>query len=584
MQSELDRLAKATADLAAAATGRQELESRAGRLAERLERGRFNVSVLGEFKRGKSTLINAILGVELMPTGVLPLTAVATEVGFGPGGATVVHLDGSEEEVGLEDLADYVTEAGNPGNQRQVARVEARAPVELLRPGVVLVDTPGIGSVFRHDEAAARALLEADGAILVLSADAPMSEEERKLLSALSERQAPTFFVLNRVDHLNRAERGEVAKFVTDAVAADLGRKERLWCVSARAALGARLVGEAPDEDEAGDFAAFYEDFRRFIDEDLVEARVETARGELSRLAHEIDDSLSIEAATADLDAATLADRVSRLRAAAADQRQAFEDERTLLQRDVNALAHRIEVALADFAAQEPNNCDRRLVEVARATPVRQLEDSLRRTVESAVRESFESFRQAEAAQAEESWRELAERFRDRTQERVNAVRAAAADIFQVKLPELTVPQVAEERERYFYLFLHVGSSTENIDRALRRLLPPALRRRRSLERARHDLASEFDKHAGRARWDLTQRLDAVRRRFEVAMAAELERSVTTILEATARAEELRSMAELEREAHRQVNDTARRAADAALAAADNAGRPSQGGHLGNVR
>ncbi|MGH9105262.1 MAG: dynamin family protein [Acidimicrobiales bacterium] len=568
MESELDELARAATDLARATAARQEMSERAGRLAERLARRRFNVSVLGEFKRGKSTLINALLGRDLMPTGVLPLTAVATEVAYGPEGATVVHTDGSTEEIGLADLADYVTEAANPANERQVARVEARAPVELLRPGVVLVDTPGIGSVFRHDEVAARAFLEADGAILVLSADAPLSEEERKLLSALSERQAPTFFVLNRVDHLSPAERAEVSRFVTDTVAAELGHAERLWAVSARAALAGRSSGAAPEESGAAGFSLFLQAFTRFVEADLVQARLGTARAELARLAHEIDDSLAIEAATSRLDAASLAQRVEKLRAAAAGQRQAFEDERALLQRDVAALASGIERALAGFAAEEPPKCDRRLVELSRATPVSKLEDALREAVETSVRESFEGFRQAEAGRAEESWRTLAERFRDRTQERVNAVRAAAADIFQVELPRLTVPQVAEERERYFYLFVHVGTSTESIDRLLRRLLPPPVLRRRLLERARHELAGEFDKHAGRARWDLTQRLDAVRRRFEVAMAAELEHSVDTILAATARAEELRSMAEAELQARKQESDAARLAARAALSLA----------------
>ncbi|MGP8209096.1 MAG: dynamin family protein [Acidimicrobiales bacterium] len=565
MESELDKLAKAADDLAAVAADREELGARAGRLAERLKRRRFHVSVLGEFKRGKSTLINAVLGLELMPTGVLPLTAVATEVGYGTPGATVVHLDGSTQEIGLEDLAEYVTEAHNPANERQVARVEARAPVELLRPGLVLVDTPGIGSVFGHDEVTARAFLEADGAILVLSADAPLSEEEHKLLAALSERRAPTFFVLNRVDHLTLSERDEVARFVTGAVAAELGHKEKLWCVSARAALRARLAGQVPDEDEGGDFGAFSEEFARFVDLDLVQARLETARAELGRLAHELDDSLTIEAAIAELDAASLAQRVARLREAAAEQHQAFEDDRTLLLRDVAILAGTIETALAEFAAEEPPRCDRQLAEAARATPVSQLEDVLRRTVENAVRDSFEQFRQAEAEQAEESWRRLAERFRDRTQERVNAVRAAAADIFQVELPQLALPRVAEERERYFYLFLNVGSSTESIDRLFRRLLPPVIVRRRLLDRARRHLAAEFDKHAGRARWDLTQRLDAVRRRFEVAMAAELERSVETILAATTRAEELRSQAEAERQDRRRRGTVARHAATAAL-------------------
>ncbi len=568
MDTELEQLAKAAGDLAAAAGDRQELSTRATGLAERVARGRFNVTVLGEFKRGKSTLVNALLGLDLLPTGVLPLTAVATEVAYGPLGATVVHTDGTTEDIDLGQLADYVTEAGNPGNERQVSRVEARAPAELLRPGVVLVDTPGTGSVFRHDEAAARALLEADGAIVVLSADAPLSEAERKLLAALSERRSPTFFVLNRADHLSQAELDEVTRFVSNALGAELGRTERLWRVSARAALGTRLVGQMAEEGQGGEFAAFSGAFDRFVKLDLVEARVTTARSELARLAHELDDSLRIEAATAQLDAVSLRERVERLRAAAAEQRQAFNDECTLLQRDVDALGGAIGQALADFAANAPAKCEARLVDVARSTPVSRLEEELRRAVESSVRDSFEVFRQAEAERAEGSWKKLAERFRDRTQDRVNAVRAAAADIFQVELPRLAVPEVAEERERYFYLFLHVGSSTENIDRVLRLLLPRSLRRQRLLHRAESDLAREFDKHAGRARWDISQRLDAVRRRFETAMAAELAASAETILAAASRAEQLHGVAEAGRQEQQRASEAASRAAEAALALA----------------
>jgi hypothetical protein len=70
------------------------------------------------------------------------------------------------------------------------------------------------------------------------------------------------------------------------------------------------------------------------------------------------------------------------------------------------------------------------------------------------------------------------------------------------------VPEVAEEQERFFYRFLYVETTNAMFARAGRRLLPPSVVRRRLLARARDDLAREFDKHAGRARWDLGQRLD----------------------------------------------------------------------------
>jgi hypothetical protein len=74
---------------------------------------------------------------------------------------------------------------------------------------------------------------------------------------------------------------------------------------------------------------------------------------------------------------------------------------------------------------------------------------------------------------------------------------------------------------------------------------------RRALWRARHQLAEEFDKHAGRARWDLTQRLDQVRLRFEAAMRAEVEQAEETILSAATSAEVLLSSSVAEQESHR---------------------------------
>ena len=171
--------------------------------------------------------------------------------------------------------------------------------------------------------------------------------------------------------------------------------------------------------------------------------------------------------------------------------------------------------------------------------------------VEQAVRESFETFRARAADRVEHAWGELAARFRGRTQERVDAIRRAASDLLAIELPTIVVPPVGEQQERFFYLFLHVGSTSEGLDRVARRLLPANVVRRRLLRRANDQLRREFDKHAGRMRWDLTQRLDSVRRRFETAMSAELERTVDAIVAAASRADELRAatLEELERRA-----------------------------------
>jgi hypothetical protein len=177
--------------------------------------------------------------------------------------------------------------------------------------------------------------------------------------------------------------------------------------------------------------------------------------------------------------------------------------------------------------------------------------DDLRVAVEVAVRAAFEDFRRTEVARVERAWREIAESFRSRTEHRVNAARLAAAKIFAVPLPQLLVPAVSDERERFSYLFIHVGSSAEPVGRALGRLVPARLARRRALVKATAEMAAEFDKHAGRARWDLAQRLEDVRRDIERAMRSELDRSIDAIGEAAARARQWRQAADDERQRRR---------------------------------
>jgi GTP-binding protein EngB required for normal cell division len=540
--TQLERLAQSARELVPLAGAvAPHLAGRAADLAARLEAGRFLISVVGEFKRGKSTLLNALLGRELLPTGVLPLTAVATEVAYGPEHLSIHHLDGSDEEVAVERLAEFVTEEGNPGNEQRVARAEVRVPAEILRPGATLVDTPGLGSVFRHNTEAAEAeLLRTDGAIVVFSADAPFSEQERELLDLLVQRSARTFFVLNRIDHLAPGELDQVRRFVEQGICDALGRKEPLFCLSARAALAAKHAGDDGDLAASG-FSAFETAVRSFLAEDLVEARLAVARREVTRLAVLLDDATAVEEAALRHTAADLDDRLRRFETAAAEQRRAFDEDRVLLAHAVEAITTTVGQRLARLAAEPPAAAVQHLGEVAASTPLRMLEPALRQTVEDLVRAEFEQVRTAEAARAEDAWQAAAADFRARTQARVDAIRQTAEGVFELRLGELQVPEVAEERERFFYLFLHLEGVNEAIARSVRRLLPGRVRRRRLTDAAHRELRSELDKHAGRARWDISQRLDGVRLRFEAAMRDQLTEVIDGVLQAAERARERRA-------------------------------------------
>ena len=225
----------------------------------RVAEDRFNLVVLGEFKRGKSTLINALLGRDVLPTGVVPLTSVVTTIASGGGDRLrVCFKDGREEERPLGELAEYVTEARNPANRLGVELARVELDHDLLHAGLELVDTPGIGSIHSHNTEIARGFLpRVDAALCVLDASQPLSAGERELCREAAERVPRLLTVINKIDHLDHADREEAVEFVRSALRDLLGDSElELFAVSARrreglAPLLARLRKLAAEERHA---------------------------------------------------------------------------------------------------------------------------------------------------------------------------------------------------------------------------------------------------------------------------------------------------------------------------------------------
>lgn len=553
-----------------AAAGRRldrKVADRAEVLAERLAGGRFHVAVVGELKRGKSTLVDALVGSPVLPTGAVPVTTVATEVSFGPPGVSVRYCDGRvEQHPATVELAAFVAEERNPGNRLGVEAVEVRVGCDLLASGLVLVDAPGVNSIHGHHDLAAEATLEAsDAAVVVLSADSPLSDRERSILRFLAEAAKRTFVVVNKVDRLDAGDLEEVRRFVQGALR-QVAPHASLHMVAALPALQARMVGGTTGPEPAG-FARFESDLRHFADVELAGARVDAARRELEALAGSLRTGLEVSRAALEIEQEALATRVATFHQAAAAERSALDDDLALLRRDVDVLERRLATNLAGFARHAPERWQTGIEAAARDARPGELEMALRQAVERAVRSAFDSFRRDEADFADASWRSAAEACRTRAERRVRELRAVASDLFAIHLPDVAVVSVADEVDRFFYLFVYPGTSTETFGRFARRLLPARFVRSRLLARSHRQLADELDKHAGRARADLAERLDAAYRRFAAAMASELDATVDSIVSAAERAEELRGATSAELDAHRVAEAEVGAAVETALAA-----------------
>jgi GTP-binding protein EngB required for normal cell division len=191
----------------------------------------LDVAVLGQFKSGKSSLLNALLGEALFPVGVVPVTAVITRATAGPEQVVRVTYQASREcerpeveEVNPGRLAEFVTEASNPGNHRRVAVVDVFTPALHDLLGVRLVDTPGLGSVLAHNTEATRNWIpNVAVALVTVSAERPLSDEDRRLVAEACQSASRVVVLLTKVDLLTEAERAEVTAFLDRGLRASFG-------------------------------------------------------------------------------------------------------------------------------------------------------------------------------------------------------------------------------------------------------------------------------------------------------------------------------------------------------------------------
>src|SRR5271169_178485 len=228
--------------------GSSRIADEARDLASRISEGRFYVACVGQFKRGKSTLINALIGDPILPVGFTPVTAVPPVIRFGEQRrARIQARGGSWQAVSVSDLNQYVSEECNPENAKGVRGVEVFVSSALLAGGMCFVDTPGLGSVFTGNTAATQAFIpHIDAALVVIGADPPLAGEELALVETIAQHVEDLVLVLNKADRTTPAEKAAAVKFADQQVQKRLQRKpDPILEVSA----SERLENRGPERD-----------------------------------------------------------------------------------------------------------------------------------------------------------------------------------------------------------------------------------------------------------------------------------------------------------------------------------------------
>jgi hypothetical protein len=304
--------------------GREDLVGRATAAGARLHRPSTIVCVVGEFKQGKSSLVNGLLGADVCPVDDDLATSAITLVRFGEEQSAVVRRrDGEQavaEQIAVGELGGWVSERGNPGNEKRVERVEITTPSAILRQGLALVDTPGMGGLGAGHAAATLSFLPfADGLILVSDASSELGAPEVEFLQRAVELCPTVLFAQTKTDlypawerivdinrgHLARAGIDIPVVAVSSVLRAEaLGRRDRALNELSRfpeliEKLGAQVVQPAKANAEE----------RSKADIRGITALVRTALDDEKRM---LADPSTVASATAELQRAT--ERLEHLR------------------------------------------------------------------------------------------------------------------------------------------------------------------------------------------------------------------------------------------------------------------------------
>lgn len=222
------------------------------KLTAQMESKRYRVAVIGEFKRGKSSMINALLGSDVLPTDILPMTATVNRIVYGTKKEILIHFwDGSTQRAGINELVEYVTKKGERQAKiaKEIKEVEVFYPSVFCKNHIELLDTPGLNDEDPMTKVTLDVLKEIDAAIVVIAADKPFSMTERNLTIQLLEHPEirNIIFVVTFIDKVSskREEQNRIISFISKRIAEDTLQQARRqhgdepgFLVKAQAVLG----------------------------------------------------------------------------------------------------------------------------------------------------------------------------------------------------------------------------------------------------------------------------------------------------------------------------------------------------------
>jgi len=204
--------------------GLVEFRSTLSMILDRLEDHSFEIAVFGRVSSGKSSLLNTMLETDVLPVGVMPITAVPTRLAWGESPeVNVWFAHRCPERFEISRLSEFVAEPLNPGNEKHVTAVVVHMNSPRLRDGITFADTPGLGSLATRGAAETLAYLpRCDLGVVLIDAGSALTPDDLRTIQILYEAAIPATVLLSKADLLSVEDCSRVIEYVKDHIRGEL--------------------------------------------------------------------------------------------------------------------------------------------------------------------------------------------------------------------------------------------------------------------------------------------------------------------------------------------------------------------------
>jgi len=524
---------------------------------EKLEYNIFNIVVMGQFKRGKTSLINTLIGDDLLPVAVVPLTSIATIITYGEDTKiSVCFNDGRCEAIEINQLADYVTEKGNPKNIKDVAEVYITYPSKYLKDGVRLIDTPGVGSVYQHNtDVAYHYLPKSDAVFFLVSVDQPMSQNELDFLKDVKEYSSKIFFILNKKDYLNDKELLESVEFIKN-VLSEIYQSPKIYPISAKMALLAKKENN-PDMLKKSGIEDFLAELNRFLMEEKGNVLLEAVTKHILKALMQTEFEIDLEIKSMKMPLGELEEKLKLFEEKKTEILQKKSDFEILLEGEIkNLIKNVLEEDINNHKKQLTTALQKELEKKYlenKKLPLNELYKTLEDAVISEIKLAFDKWMPKEDEKLSKMFEKICNRFSIDVDNIIEELVTFASELFGENREFIKTEAVWEMKSDFYYRFKRESLMIDALSTTFTMMLPKFIGDKVLLNKLKNYLVTAVDMQSGNIRYDFAERLNKSKVRFKWEMFDKISSAVEGIENAIKKGIDKKDKSELEIKAREEV-------------------------------